>query len=82
MAVTGNSNGREVDFIAPMRGRPRMLVQVCESLAEPQTLRGSLSALGPAADDPAQASLCMAPAPQGFCIKATSFTGISQRHRC
>jgi len=29
--------GREVDFIVALRGQPRLLVQVCESLAEPQT---------------------------------------------
>jgi predicted AAA+ superfamily ATPase len=29
-------SGREVDFIVPDRGRSRMLVQVCESLASPQ----------------------------------------------
>jgi predicted AAA+ superfamily ATPase len=38
--------GREIDFVVPQRGRPRMLVQVCESLAESQTRKretGSLS---------------------------------------
>lgn len=38
-------SGREVDFIVPMRGRPRMLVQVCESLAEPQTRKRETGAL-------------------------------------
>jgi hypothetical protein len=37
--------GREVDFIVPMRGQPQMLVQVCESLAEPQTRKRETSAL-------------------------------------
>jgi hypothetical protein len=40
--------GREVDFIVPMRGRPRMLVQVCEPLAEPQTRKRETAALGEA----------------------------------
>ena len=37
--------GREVDFIVPLHGRPRMLVQVCESLAEPQTRKREIAAL-------------------------------------
>ena len=41
-------NGREVDFIVPLRGRPRMLVQVCESLAEPQTRKREIAALSEA----------------------------------
>ena len=40
--------GREVDFIVPMRGRARMLVQVCESLAEPQTKKRETMALSEA----------------------------------
>ena len=40
--------GREVDFIVPVRGRPRMLVQVCESLAEPQTRKRETAALSEA----------------------------------
>ena len=40
--------GREVDFIVPMRGRPKMLVQVCESLAEPQTRKRETTALSEA----------------------------------
>ncbi len=40
--------GREVDFIVPMRGHARMLVQVCESLAEPQTRKREAAALGEA----------------------------------
>jgi len=40
--------GREVDFIVPMRGRPRILVQVCESLAEPQTRKRETAALSEA----------------------------------
>jgi len=41
-------SGREVDFIVPMRGRRRMLVQVCESLADPQTLKRETTALSDA----------------------------------
>jgi hypothetical protein len=41
-------SGREVDFIVPMRKLQRMLVQVCESLAEPQTRRRELGALSEA----------------------------------
>ena len=37
--------GREVDFIVPMQDRTRMLIQVCESLAEPQTRKRETSAL-------------------------------------
>ena len=37
--------GKEVDFIVPKRGRPRILIQVCESLAEPQTRKREKSAL-------------------------------------
>lgn len=40
--------GREVDFIVPMRGRSKMLVQVCESLAEPQTRKRETAALSEA----------------------------------
>jgi predicted AAA+ superfamily ATPase len=40
--------GREVDFIVPMRGRARMLVQVCETLAEPQTKKRETMALSEA----------------------------------
>jgi predicted AAA+ superfamily ATPase len=41
-------NGREVDFIVPLRGRPRMLVQVCESLADPHTRKRETAALSEA----------------------------------
>lgn len=37
--------GREVDFIARRQDRSRMLVQVCESLAEPQTRKRETTAL-------------------------------------
>jgi predicted AAA+ superfamily ATPase len=40
--------GREVDFIVPNRGRPRLLVQVCESLADPQTRKRETAALSEA----------------------------------
>lgn len=37
--------GREVDFIVPMRGQPQMLVQSCETLADPQTRKRETTAL-------------------------------------
>ena len=37
--------GKEVDFIVPLRGRSRLLVQVCESLAESQTRNRETAAL-------------------------------------
>jgi predicted AAA+ superfamily ATPase len=37
--------GREVDFIVPTHGLPKMLVQVCESLAKPQTRKRETAAL-------------------------------------
>jgi uncharacterized protein len=40
--------GKEVDFIVPLRGRSRLLVQVCESLAEPRTRRRETVALNEA----------------------------------
>ncbi len=40
--------GREVDFIVPVGGRSRMLVQVCESLVEPQTRKREVAALSEA----------------------------------
>ena len=40
--------GREVDFIVPVRGQARILVQVCESLAEPQARKRETVALGEA----------------------------------
>jgi len=40
--------GREVDFIVPTRGRPKMLVQVCESLGESQTRKRETAALSEA----------------------------------
>jgi uncharacterized protein len=36
---------QEVDFIAPMQGGPAVLVQVCESLAEPRTRKREITAL-------------------------------------
>jgi hypothetical protein len=41
-------NGREVDFVVPLRKRARMLIQVCESLAEPQTRKRETAALSEA----------------------------------
>lgn len=40
--------GLEVDFIAQMQNRSRLLVQVCESLAEPQTRKREVTALSEA----------------------------------
>ena len=40
--------GREVDFVAQRRDRSRILVQVCETLADPQTRKRELAALGEA----------------------------------
>jgi predicted AAA+ superfamily ATPase len=40
--------GREVDFVVPVRGRQRLLVQVCESLADPQTRKREATALSEA----------------------------------
>jgi predicted AAA+ superfamily ATPase len=37
--------GKEVDFVIPLRNRARMLVQVCESLADPRTKKREISAL-------------------------------------
>lgn len=41
-------SGREVDFIASLEDRSRMLVQVCESLADPQTRKREIAALAEA----------------------------------
>lgn len=38
-------SGREVDFVVPVRGGTNMLVQVCESLADPQTRKREVTAL-------------------------------------
>jgi len=46
--VSITRTGREVDFIVPVRGRPRMLVQVCASLADPQTRKRETAALSEA----------------------------------
>jgi hypothetical protein len=40
--------GREVDFIVQQQDRSRMLVQVCESMAEPQTRKREVTALSEA----------------------------------
>ena len=44
-------NGLEVDFIAKMQDRSQMLVQVCESLANPQTSKREIAALSGAMAD-------------------------------
>jgi predicted AAA+ superfamily ATPase len=41
-------NGREVDFIVPVRSRAPLLVQACSSLAEPQTRKRETLALSEA----------------------------------
>lgn len=41
-------SGREVDFIALLEDRSRMLVQVCETLADPQTRKREIAALAEA----------------------------------
>jgi uncharacterized protein len=40
--------GREVDFIVPMSGKSRILIQACESLADPQTRKREIVALSEA----------------------------------
>ena len=42
---------REVDFLVPLRGRPRMLIQVCESLAESTTRKRETASLSEAMDE-------------------------------
>ncbi len=37
--------GMEVDFLAQLQDRSRMLVQVCESMADPQTRKREIAAL-------------------------------------
>ncbi len=44
-------NGREVDFIVQQEDRHRMLIQVCETLADPQTRKRELAALSEAMDE-------------------------------
>ena len=45
------ANGREVDFAARMPDGSRLLVQVCESLAEPRTRKREVTALRRAMDE-------------------------------
>lgn len=40
--------GKEIDFIVPLRDSSKFLVQVCESLADPQTRNREIAALGEA----------------------------------
>ena len=40
--------GKEVDFIAKLRDGSRMLIQVCESMADPQTKKREVTALAEA----------------------------------
>ena len=46
-----SKGGREVDFIVQRQDRSRMLVQVCESMAEPQTRKREIAALNEAMDE-------------------------------
>lgn len=43
-----SKGGKEVDFLAQRQDRSRILVQVCESLADPQTRKREITALGEA----------------------------------
>ena len=43
-----SKSGREVDFIAQRHDRPRMLIQVCESMTDPQTRKREVTALSEA----------------------------------
>lgn len=43
-----SKNGKEVDFLAQRPDRTRILVQVCESMADPQTRKREITALGEA----------------------------------
>jgi hypothetical protein len=38
-------SGREVDFVIPLKGRERLLVQVCESLSDPKARKREIAAL-------------------------------------
>ncbi len=40
--------GREVDFVVPTSGKTRLLIQACESLADSQTRKREIAALGEA----------------------------------
>ena len=42
------TNGKEVDFIAQLQDRSRLLIQVCESMADPGTRKRELTALNEA----------------------------------
>lgn len=44
-------SGREVDFIAKPHKKPRMLVQVCESLSDPKTRKRELTSLSEAMNE-------------------------------
>jgi len=43
--------GLEVDFLAQFQDHPRMLIQVCESMIEPETRKREISALSVAMDE-------------------------------
>ena len=45
-------SGREVDFVVPGRGRPEALVQVCETLVDPETRKRETAALEAAMAEP------------------------------
>lgn len=42
------ATGREVDFVARMQDRSHLLVQVCESMADPQTRKREITGLSDA----------------------------------
>jgi len=44
-------SGREVDFVVPGRGRPEALVQVCETLFDPETRKREVAALEAAMEE-------------------------------
>ena len=48
--------GQEVDFIVPSRGRTPLLIQVCESLADPKTRKREVGALADAMAEHGQRS--------------------------
>ena len=44
-------NGKEVDFIIPLQDGTKLLIQVCETLADPATRKRELNALGEAMEE-------------------------------
>ncbi len=52
-------SGREVDFIVQLPDHSRQLIQVCESMAEPQTRKRELAAINEAMQETGLASGCI-----------------------